>query len=73
VKDHEGKDLAYGEIRCAGKKDECKGEFMFVWGTGGFKGITEKTPYVGGVFVEDQKEGRIYGSAHWPELTYSLP
>jgi hypothetical protein len=73
VKVHEGKDLAYGEIRCAGKKDECKGEFTFVWGTGGFKGITGKTPYVGGIFVEDQKEGRIYGSAHWPELTYSLP
>ena len=30
VKVHDGKDLAYGEIRCAGKKDECKGEFMFV-------------------------------------------
>jgi len=46
---------------------------MFVWGTGGFKGITGKTPYVEGIFVENQKEGRIYGSAHWPELTYSLP
>jgi hypothetical protein len=73
VRVHEGKDLAYGEMRCAGKKEECKGDFTFVWGTGGFKGITGTTPYVGGIFVEDQKEGRIYGSAHWPELTYSLP
>ena len=73
VKVHEGKDLAYGEIRCAEKKDECKGRFMFVWGTGGFKGITRKTRYIGWVFVEDQKEGRIYENAHWPELTYSLP
>ena len=73
VRAHEGKDLAYGEMRCVGKKHECKGEFTWVWGRGGFKGITGTTPYVGGVFVEDQKEGRIYGSAHWPEMTYSLP
>jgi hypothetical protein len=73
VRVHEGKDLAYGEMRCAGKKNECKGEFTFVWGGGGFKGITGTTPYVGGIFIEDQKEGRIYGSAHWPEMTYSLP
>jgi hypothetical protein len=73
VRVHESKDLAYGEIRCAGKKQECKGDFTFVWGTGGFKGITGTTPYVGGIFVEDQKEGRIYGSAHWPEMSYSLP
>ena len=73
VRTHEGKDLAYGEMRCIGKKDECKGEFTGVWGRGGFKGITGMTPYVGGIFIEDQKEGRIYGSAHWPEMTYSLP
>lgn len=70
---HEGKDLAYGEIRCVGKKDECKGEFTFVWGRGGFKGITGTTPFVGGIIIENQEEGRIYGSAHWPEMTYSLP
>ncbi len=70
---HEGKDLAYGEIRCVGKKDECKGEFTFVWGRGGFKGISGTTSYVGGIIIENQKEGRIYGTAHWPEMTYSLP
>ena len=70
---HDGKDLAYGEMRCAGKKDECKGEFTFVWGRGGFRGITGTTPYVGAIIIENQKEGQIYGSAHWPELTYSLP
>jgi hypothetical protein len=73
IKAHEGKDLAYGEIRCVGKKEECKGEFTFVWGSGGFKGITGTTPFVGAMFIENQTEGRIYGSAHWPELTYSLP
>jgi hypothetical protein len=73
VRAHEGKDLAYGEMRCVGKKHECKGKFTWVWGRGGFKGITGTTPYVGGIFIEDQKEGRIYGSAHWPEMTYSLP
>ena len=70
---HEGKDLAYGEIRCVGKKNECKGEFTFVWGMGGFKGITGTTPFVGGIYIEQEKEGRIYGTAHWPELTYTLP
>jgi len=73
VRVHKGKDLAYGEIRCVGKKDECKGEFTFVWRRGGFKGITGTTPFVGGIYIEQQKEGRIYGTAHWPEMTYSLP
>jgi len=70
---HEGKDVAYGEIRCVGKKDECKGEFSFVWGKGGFKGITGTTPYIGGIIIEDLQEGLIYGSAHWPKMTYTLP
>ena len=73
VRAHEGKDLAYGEIRCVGKKDECKGEFSFVWGKGGFKGITGTTPYIGGIIIEDLQEGLIYGSAHWPKMTYTLP
>jgi hypothetical protein len=70
---HKGKDLAYGEIRCAGKTGECKGEFTWVWGKGGFKGITGTTPFVAGIYIEEQKEGEIYGSAHWPNLTYTLP
>lgn len=73
VRAHEGKDLAYGEMRCTGKKNECKGEFTWGWGKGGFKGITGTTPYVGGIYIEQQQEGRIYGSAHWPNLTWSLP
>jgi hypothetical protein len=70
---HEGKDLAYGEIRCVGKTGECKGEFTWVWGKGGFKGITGTTPFVAGIYIDKEKEGEIYGSAHWPNLTYTLP
>jgi hypothetical protein len=70
---HEGKDVAYGEMRCTGKKDECKGEYTFTYGSGGFKGISGKTPFVGGINIEQRAEGRIYGYAHWPKLTYSLP
>ena len=73
IRAHKDKDLAYGEMHCVGKKDECKGEFTFVCGRGGFRGITGTTPYVGGIIIENQKEGQIYGSAHWPELTYTLP
>lgn len=70
---HEDKDLAYGEVRCVGKKGECKGEFTWVWGKGGFKGITGSTPFFASMYIEQQTAGRIYGTAHWPELTYSLP
>jgi hypothetical protein len=70
---HEGKDVAHGEMRCAGKKDDCRGDFTFTWGSGGFKGITGSTPFVGGINIEQKKEGRIYGYAAWPKLTYSLP
>ena len=60
-------------MRCVGKKDECKGEFSFVWGKGEFKGITGTTPYIGGIIIEDLQEGLSYGSAHWPKMTYTLP
>ena len=70
---HEGKDLAYVEIRCAGIKGECKGEMTWAWGWGGFKGITGTTPFVSNIYIEQEKKGRIHGSAHWPNLTYTLP
>jgi hypothetical protein len=71
---HEGKDIAYGEIRCAGKKTgECKGDMTWVRGKGGFKGITGTTPFVATIYIDKEKEGEIYGSAHWPNLTYTLP
>jgi hypothetical protein len=70
---HEGKDVAYGELRCTGKKDDCKGEFTFTYGKGAFKGISGKTPFVGGINIERKGEGLIYGYAHWPKLTYHLP
>ena len=73
VRAHQGKDLAYGEIRCVGKKGECKGDMTWAWGRGGFKGITGTTPFVAGIYIEQKKAGRIHGSAHWPELTYTLP
>ena len=70
---HEGKDIAYGEMRCIGPKDDCKGEYAFTWGNGAFKGITGTTPFVGGINIERKEEGRIYGYAAWPHLIYSLP
>ncbi len=70
---HEGKDVAYGEMRCVGKKDDCRGEFTFSWGSGAFKGITGTTPFVGGINIERKEQGRIYGYAAWPNMTYSLP
>jgi len=73
IRAHEDKDLAYVEIRCIGKKGECKGEMTWAWGRGGFKGVTGTTPFVAAIYIEQEKEGRIHGSAHWPEMTYTLP
>ena len=73
IRAHGDKDLAYVEIRCVGTKGECKGEMTWAWGRGGFKGITGTTPFVSSMYIEKGKEGRIHGSAHWPEMTYSLP
>ena len=64
---------ASGEMRCVGKKDDCRGEFTFSWGSGAFRGITGTTPFVGGINIERKEAGRIYGYAAWPNLTYSLP
>jgi len=73
IRTHGDKDVAYAEIRCVGVKGECKGEMTWAWGKGGFKGITGTTPFVSTIYIEQEKEGRIYGSAHWPEMTYTLP
>jgi hypothetical protein len=70
---HEGKDIAYGEMRCVGKKDDCQGTYTFTWGSGGLKGITGTTPFIGGINIERKEDSRIYGYAAWPRLTYSLP
>jgi hypothetical protein len=70
---HEGKDLAYVEIRCAGKTGDCKGDMKWVWGEGGFKGITGTTPFISNIYFDKENEGEIYGSAHWPYLTYTVP
>lgn len=70
---HEGKDVAYGELRCTGKKDDCRGEFTFTYGKGAFRGISGTTPFVGGINIERKEEGRIYGYAHWPKLSYQVP
>jgi hypothetical protein len=72
IRHHDDKDLAYVEIRCVGTKGECKGDMTWAWGTGGFKGVTGTTPFVATIYIEQQKAGRIHGSAHWPELTYTL-
>ena len=73
IRVHEDKDIAYVEIRCVGLKGECKGEMTWAWGKGGFKGITGTTPFVSVIYIEKAKAGRIHGSAHWPEMTYTLP
>ncbi|MBK5281128.1 MAG: hypothetical protein JJE16_03455 [Nitrospiraceae bacterium] len=73
IRAHEDKDFAYVEIRCVGVKGECKGEMTWAWGKGGFKGITGTTPFVSVIYIEKEKTGRIQGSAHWPDMTYSLP
>jgi hypothetical protein len=73
LRPRQGKDLVYVEVRCAGKTGECKGEMTWVWGKGRWKGITGTTPFVAGIYIEEQKKGEVYGSAHWPELTYTLP
>ena len=57
VRAHQGKDLAYGEVRCVGKKGDCKGEFTWVWGRGGFKGITGTTPFVASIYFEEKGKG----------------
>lgn len=56
-----------------GEERRLQGRVYVAWGSGGFKGITGTTPFVGGINIEQRKEGRIYGYAHWPKMTYSLP
>jgi hypothetical protein len=73
IRAHGDKDIAYAEIRCAGVKGECKGEMTWAWGKGGFKDITGTTPFVATIYIEQGKAGRIHGSAHWPDMTYTLP
>jgi len=73
IRAHDDKDLAYVEIRCVGNKGECKGDMTWAWGLGGFAGITGTTPFNASIIIEKEKAGRVHGSAHWPEMIYTLP
>jgi hypothetical protein len=72
---HEGKDVAYGQWKCAGTLTDCTGEFTFTGGTGGFSGISGTTPFQTEIVFELQegKFGHAIGYAVWPNLTYTLP
>jgi hypothetical protein len=54
---------------------ECEGDFTFTSGTGGFNGISGKTPFYTEIVFElqDGKRGQAIGYAQWPNLTYTLP
>jgi hypothetical protein len=72
---HEGKDIAYGQWKCAGNLKECEGEFTFTGGAGGFNGISGTTPFQTSIIFELQegKNAQAIGYAVWPNLTYTLP
>lgn len=72
---HEGKDVAYGRLKCAGNSKECLGDFTFTGGSGIFNGISGTTPFETSIDFELQegKKGQAIGYAVWPNLTYTLP
>lgn len=72
---HEGNDVAYAQWQCAGTMTECKGEFTFTGGTGGFNGVSGTTPFETSIIFEAQEGKHIQaiGYAVWPNLTYTLP
>ena len=83
LKAHQGKDLAYTEIRCVGKKDECVGEFTWVWGKGGWLGALGALDFAGGTVVHISSGvsalaaalviGRRKGYGREPMQPHSLP
>jgi hypothetical protein len=72
---HEGKDVAYGRLKCTGNSKECMGDFTFTGGSGGFTGMSGTTPFETSIDFELQegKKGQAIGYAVWPNLTYTLP
>ena len=72
---HEGKDVAYGHLKCTGNLKECLGDFTFTGGSGGFTGMSGTTPFQTSIDFELQegKKGQAIGYAVWPNLTYTLP
>lgn len=72
---HEGKDVAYGRLKCTGNLKECLGDFTFTGGSGGFNGMSGTTPFETSIDFELQegKKGQAIGYAVWPNLTYTLP
>jgi hypothetical protein len=72
---HQGKDIAYAQLKCAGNLKECEGDFTFTGGSGGFNGISGTTPFQTSIVFELQegKTGQAIGYAVWPNLTYTLP
>ena len=72
---HEGKDIAYAQWKCAGKLEECEGDFTFTGGAGGLSGIAGTTPFRSRIDIERLEVGKsqAFGYAYWPKLTFTLP
>lgn len=72
---HEAKDIGFAHWKCTGTLKECKGEFTFTGGLGGWTGMSGTTPFQTSIVFEQQegKAGQAVGYATWPNLTYKLP
>jgi hypothetical protein len=72
---HEGKNVAYAQWQCVGTMTDCKGEFAFTGGAGGFSGVSGTTPFETSILFEAQegKHVQAIGYAVWPNLMYALP
>lgn len=72
---HEGRDIGFAHWKCVGSLNECKGEFTFTGGLGGFTGMSGKTPFETRLIWEAVEGGKAnaVGYAIWPNMTYVLP
>ena len=71
----EGKDIGFAHWNCVGTLKECKGEFTFTGGLGGFAGMSGTTNFQTSIIWEvlEGKKANAVGYAIWPNMTYILP
>ena len=70
---HDTQEVIHSRWTCQSLAETCDGEFIWMWGTGRFSGISGSTMFHSRMEIGVTETGAIHGEALWPEFTYQLP
>ena len=66
-------EVAHARWKCSSQGERCEGEFVWMWGTGRFEGISGSTKFYSRLIIGVTQKGAVHGEAVWPSMSYQIP